>query len=212
MTQEFTIRYVRPADAQGALDVYAPYVLHTAASFEYEVPGIAAFSEKVEKISAQYPWLVCEHNNTIVGYAYASTHRDRTAYQWSPEATVYLDERYHRLGIARLLYNALFDILRLQGYFNIYAGVLMTNEKSVAFHKALGFEEIGIYKNIGYKLGEWHSNLWLQLFLQEPVADPPAPIPIGEVMETEACQQILEKANQLLQRSVPLPHEKNTSL
>lgn len=202
MSHPFTIRPVRPDDVRGALEVYAPYVLNTAASFEYEVPGEAAFAEKIEKIRAQYPWLVCEHNSTIVGYAYASTHRDRTAYQWSPEATVYLDERYHRMGIARILYTALFDILRLQGYFNLLAGVLMTNEKSVAFHKAMGFEEIGVYKNIGYKLGEWHSNLWLQLFLQEPVADPPPPVPISRLMETDACRRILESANvQLRHRS-----------
>lgn len=200
MNHELTIRPVRPADARVARDVYAPYVLNTAVSFEYEVPDVAAFTEKIEKISAQYPWLVCEHEHAIIGYAYASTHRERTAYQWSPESTVYLNEDYHRMGIARILYRALFRIMRLQNYFNVYAGVLMTNEKSVAFHKAMGFEEVGVYKNIGYKLGEWHSNLWLQLFLQEPVIDPPAPIPIGRLIETEACRRILKEANEQLRR------------
>lgn len=191
----FEIRLINTSDAAAALAVYAPYVLNTAISFEYDVPSLDDFKKKIEKISSQYPWLVCEYNGQIVGYAYGSTHRDRTGYQWSPESTVYLDEQYHRRGIARVLYETLFKLLKMQGYYSIYAGILSSNVKSVEFHRALGFEEIGLFKNIGYKLGEWHSNLWMQYFLQEHIAEPSMPIPFTAMTGTIELGNILNEAN-----------------
>lgn len=195
MNNNYKIRLITTADAAAALNIYAPYVLNTAISFEYEVPTLEDFTHKIEKITAQYPWLVCEYDGEIAGYAYGSTHRDRTGYQWSPEVTVYLSEQYHRRGIARALYAILLDILRLQGYYNVYAGVLSSNLKSVEFHRAMGFEDIGLFKNIGYKLGEWHTNVWMQLHLQEHIDEPSVPVGIGEVMLTEEYKKIMEGAN-----------------
>lgn len=193
----YTIRLITPDDAEAALNVYAPYVLHTSATFEYEVPAVESFRKKIEKITAQYPWLVCECDGEIAGYAYGSIHRDRTAYQWSPEATVYLSEKYHRRGIARVLYSALFEMLKMQGYFNAFAGVLATNEKSVEFHRAMGFEDIGLFKNIGFKLSEWHTNLWMQYEIQKPIPNPPLPIPIGMILKTKNFKEIMERANNI---------------
>ncbi len=195
----YTIRLITTKDAVAALNVYAPYVLHTGISFEYEVPTVDEFKKKIEKITAQYPWLVCEYDGEIAGYAYGSTHRDRKGYQWSPEVTVYLSEKYHRKGIARVLYSALFEMLKMQGYYNLFAGVLVTNEKSVAFHRAMGFEDIGLFKNIGYKLGEWHTNLWLQYELQKPIPAPPEPIAIGEILKTNKFKEIMNNANLQIQ-------------
>ncbi len=194
----YNIRFITPADAEAALVVYAPYVLHTANTFEYEVPSVDDFRTKIEKITAQYPWLVCKCNGEIVGYAYGSTHRERAAYQWSPECTVYIDAKHHRKGIARTLYNTLFELLRQQGYINVFASVLVTNENSVAFHKAYGFEEIGLFKNIGYKLGEWHTNLWLQYALQEAVINPPVPKPITKMLNDEELKITINKSVELL--------------
>src|SRR5688572_24270183 len=101
MKKTYTIRLISPNDAAAALAVYAPYVRNTAITFEYDVPTVADFKKKIEKITAQYPWLVCACEGEIIGYAYGSMHRDRTAYQWSPEATVYMSELHHRKGIAR---------------------------------------------------------------------------------------------------------------
>ena len=196
MNNNYNIRLITPKDAQSALNVYAPYVKHTGISFEYEVPTVEDFKKKIEKITAQDPWLVCEHNGEIAGYVYGSTHRDRTGYQWSPEVTVYLDERYHRKGIARVLYSALFNMLRMQGYYNVFAGVLATNVKSVEFHRAMGFEDIGLFKNIGYKLGEWHTNLWMQLNLQEHVAVPAVPVAIDTFFGKPGFNKIMEEANE----------------
>ena len=194
----YKIRLITTNDTEAARNVYAPYVLNTAISFEYEVPTVDEFKKKIEKITSQYPWLVCECDGEIAGYAYGSMHRDRTAYQWSPEVTVYLNEKYHRRGIARILYNALFEMLKMQGYYTAFAGVLVTNEKSVQFHRAMGFEDIGLFKNIGYKLGEWHTNLWLQYELQKPVLNPREPIGIGEIIGTEEFKRIMERANESL--------------
>lgn len=195
MDNNFTIRLVMADDAEQILKVYEPYVLTTANTFEYEVPVVEEIQNRIKKISAQYPYLVCEHEGRIVGYAYGSTHRERTAYQWSAEVTVYVSEEFHRRGVARTLYNALFPMLRMQGYHSMYAGVLSTNIKSVEFHRAMGFEDIGLFKNIGYKLGEWHSNLWMQGFLREHDAEPAVPVAIGDT-DSEFVEMIIREANE----------------
>lgn len=198
MHNNYNIRLITPADAEAALAVYAPYVLHTANTFEYEIPSVDDFRTKIEKITAQYPWLVCECDGEIVGYAYGSTHRERAAYQWSPESTVYISDKHHRKGIARVLYNTLFALLQHQGYINVFASVLVTNVNSVEFHRAYGFEEIGLFKNIGYKLGEWHTNLWFQYTLQEHVIDPSVPIPITKLLNDEELKTTINKSAELL--------------
>lgn len=195
MNDKFTIRLVTADDAGQILEVYKPYVLHTANTFEYDVPTVAEMSERIEKISAQYPYLVCEHDGRIVGYAYGSTHRERTAYQWSAEVTVYVKEDFHRRGVARVLYNALFAILKMQGYHSMYAGVLSTNINSVEFHRAMGFEDIGIFRNIGYKLGEWHSNLWMQGFLREHHAEPTVPVAI-RMIDKQFVEGVIRNVNE----------------
>jgi L-amino acid N-acyltransferase YncA len=195
MNTDYNIRLVNVTDAPAILEVYKPYVLTTANTFEYEVPVVGEIQNRIKKISAQYPYLVCEHDGRIIGYTYGSTHRERTAYQWSAEVTVYVSEEFHRRGVARTLYNALFPMLRMQGYHSMYAGVLSTNIKSVEFHRAMGFEDIGLFKNIGYKLGEWHSNLWMQGFLREHDAEPTVPVAIG-VIDKQFVEGVIRNANE----------------
>ncbi|HTB26699.1 MAG TPA: GNAT family N-acetyltransferase, partial [Puia sp.] len=139
MADTFTIRLVTENDAKLVLEIYKPYILDTIITFEYEVPTLEEFIRRIKTVSSEYPWLVCLLGNKIVGYAYAGRHRDRTAYQWSVDAAVYLSPAVHRKGIARILYESLFSILRLQGYYNVYAGISLPNEKSTGFHKAMGF-------------------------------------------------------------------------
>lgn len=194
----YTIRLATAADAGGMLKVYAHYVRTTANTFEYEVPAKEEFRQRIEAVIPGFPWLVCENNGEIIGYACAHKHRERTAYQWSPESTIYIAEAHHGRGLARILYETLFDILRLQGFFNVYAGVLSTNENSVAFHKAMGFEEIGLFRNIGYKLGQWHSNMWYQLHLSEHRLEPAVPVAFSEISGADPVNAILVKANERL--------------
>lgn len=196
--KNYSLRPATAADAEGMLKVYAHYVRTTAATFEYEPPDIREFASRIEKILANFPWLVCECDADVAGYVYASKHRERTAYQWSPESTIYIAEEHHGTGIARIMYEALFDILKYQGYVNVYASVLATNLNSNRFHKAMGFEDIGTFKNVGYKLGVWHSNNWYQLHLAEHILNPPIPKPTSEILDTAAFDTAIATANEKL--------------
>ncbi|GAB3942692.1 GNAT family N-acetyltransferase [Spirosoma harenae] len=176
-----TIRFATLADAPAILAIYAPFITDSSTSFEYEVPTVEEFTGRIQMIQKQFPYLVAEVEGRIMGYAYASKHRDRTAYQWSVETSVYIHPDGHRQGIARQLYTRLFDLLRQQGYYNAYAGITLPNPKSEAFHQTMGFEPVGIYKNIGYKMGDWHSVAWFQLVLQPYAMNPTAPLSIEAI-------------------------------
>jgi|SRR6185436_8193327 len=206
MSHLYKIRLITPDDADHVLEIYKPYVLNTYITFEYDVPSSEEWKNKIEKITVKYPWLVCTYKDEITGYAYGSTHRDRTAYQWSPESTVYMSEKFHRKGIARVLYETLFAMLKLQGYINVYAGVGLPNTKSEEFHKALGFTELGIFKNVGYKLGAWHDTKWFQLHLSPHTINPPPPKSIAEIKNTPAFIEILQHANSKLNNNVEKQH------
>lgn len=177
-----TIRFATPADVPAVLAIYAPYITDSVVSFEYEVPTLAEFAERVRTIQTQFPYLVAERDGRVLGYAYASKHRDRTAYQWSVETSVYVHPDGHRQGIARQLYTTLLAYLRRQGYINAFACITTPNPESEAFHHAMGFSYLGAFASIGYKMGAWHSVAWFQLALQEHQLDPPLPIPIGQVV------------------------------
>jgi phosphinothricin acetyltransferase len=155
------IRPVQIEDAESLLSIYKPYIESTATTFETTIPSIAEFASRIKTYTEKYPWLVAEDEGKVIGYAYSSKHRDREAYQWSVESSVYVLSKYHHTGIAKELYAKLFGILQQCGYVNVYAGITLPNEKSYAFHTKMGFEPIGIYKNIGYKLGKWHDVVWL---------------------------------------------------
>ena len=195
MDSKYRIRLIQEPDAQAVLDIYKPYVLNTYITFEYEVPTLEEFKEKIKTITSEYPWLVCFINDEIIGYAYGSKHRYRTAYNWSPESTIYIKEGFHGKGIGRVLYSTLFEILKLQGYFNVYAGVGIPNERSERLHRSVGFEELGIFKKVGYKLGKWHDTKWFQLHLQEHIIDPPLPKSIDEIETNPEFGAILTLAN-----------------
>ncbi len=170
------IRAALPADVPDLLAIYAPFVLNTTVSFEYEVPTVAEFTRRVDSIQQRFPFLVAGRDDRILGYAYASAHRDRAAYQWSADTSVYLHPDAHRQGMARQLYMTLFDLLRRQGLYNVYAGITLPNPASEAFHRAMGFRPVGVYENVGFKFGAWHSTEWLQLTLQPHDSDPVPPL------------------------------------
>jgi phosphinothricin acetyltransferase len=169
------IRLVQLKDAEAILDIYKPYITSTATTFETSVPAVEAFEERIKTNTEKYPWLVAEDEGKIIGYAYASKHRDREAYQWCVECSVYVLEQYHHSGIAKELYTKLFELLQRSGYVNVYAGVTLPNPKSVAFHTKMGFEPIGVYRDIGYKLGQWHDVAWMVKTINPHREDPPVP-------------------------------------
>lgn len=192
------IRPATPKDAAGILSIYAPFVKDTAVSFETVVPTIAEFEKRIETISESFPYLVCEMDQKIVGYAYASTHRERAAYQWSADLSVYIDPAYHRKRIATALYTALIELLKLQGFCTAFAGITMPNSASESFHRALGFREIGVFEHVGYKLGQWRDVKWMQLDLREDESAPSALFPIHDLIQTHMFRMTLTVAELLI--------------
>ncbi|QJD80776.1 arsinothricin resistance N-acetyltransferase ArsN1 family B [Spirosoma rhododendri] len=178
------IRFATPDDAAALLAIYGPYVTDSIISFEYDVPTVAEFRGRIEAIQQQFPYLVAEVDGRVLGYAYASRHMDRMAYQWSVNTSVYVHPDGHRQGIARQLYTRLLDLLRQQGYHNAYAGITLPNPASEAFHASMGFTPVGTYRNIGYKFGAWHDVIWLSLLLQPYQNDPAPPVSIGKLADS----------------------------
>ncbi len=172
------IRMATAADADAVAAIYAPFCTSSAVSFETEAPTAAVMAERIRRITAQYPWLVIEDDGAVCGYAYASRHRERAAYQWSAEVTVYVAGSHHRSGVGRSLYARLFELLVKQGYFKAFAGITLPNPGSVRLHETMGFLPIGVFQGIGYKLGAWHDVAWYQKQLQPEQPDPRPPIPI----------------------------------
>lgn len=189
---EPTIRLITASDVEAVREIYLPYVRNTSITFECTEPSIEEFTHKIETIASQYPWVVYEDNAKILGYAYASRHRSKEAYDWSPESTIYVKEGAHGKGIGRKLYQTLFSILKLQGYVNVYAGVTQPNEKSDKLHEAVGFTQLGLFKNIGYKLGKWHDTKWYQLALRDHSENPVTPKSISSIKSTPELAALLK--------------------
>jgi phosphinothricin acetyltransferase len=171
-----TIRLANEKDAEGILDIYAPYILNTSLTFETEVPDVHSFRDRIDTYLINWPWLVCEIDGTIAGYAYGTRYRERKAYQWGTEVSVYMHDDHHRKGIAKALYTALIEILKKQGFRNAYAVINLPNDRSVSFHESCGFKYFATYENVGYKLGKWKNVGWWQLRLNEYGDEPKPPI------------------------------------
>ena len=159
---------IRPAaagDAAGCLAIYAPFVLDTWVSFETEVPDAAEMARRISANSASHGWVVADVCGAIAGYAYGSAHRTRAAYASSCDVAIYVDPAYGRRGIGRALYAQLLPILAERGFHAAFAGIAQPNEGSVALHEAMGFEPVGIYREVGWKLGAWRDVGWWQRLL-----------------------------------------------
>ncbi len=180
------IRLATPHDAAAILAIYAPIVLHTAISFEMVPPALTDMQQRITDTLTTWPWLVCERAGEILGYAYASRHRARAAYQWSVDTSVYVHAGVHRAGVGRALYTSLVALLRLQHFFNAYAGITLPNPASAALHESVGFQALGVYHAVGYKLGAWHDVGWWQLALQPHTDSPQAPTALPIAQDTPA--------------------------
>ena len=172
------IRVATVDDAAQVLAIYAPIVEHI--SFEVEPPDVAEMGRRIAAVLAGHPWLVFEDADGVAGYAHAGAHKARPAYRWSVDVTIYNAERSRRRGVGRALYHELFSILRRQGFHMAYAGIALPNAGSVGLHEAMGFRPIGVYPQVGYKLGAWRDVGWWSLELQ-PMESPPEPIPFPEL-------------------------------
>jgi L-amino acid N-acyltransferase YncA len=160
------IRHADPAtDGAACAAVYAPFVADSVISFEYEAPSEEELSRRIARLSETHAFLVAEDDGSVVGFAYGSAHRERAAYRWATEVSVYVAASHHRRGLGRALYRALFERLAARGFRIALAGIALPNEASVALHEALGFELLGVYRGIGWKFDAWWDVGWWQLQL-----------------------------------------------
>ena len=194
------------ADGPALAGIYAPAVVG-ATSFELEPPNGAEMARRVERVVERTPWLVCVHDGVVVGYAYAGTHRERHAYQWSVEVSAYVRPDVHRAGVARALYGSLFAVLVLQGFRNAYAGITLPNPASVGLHESVGFTRVGVYRGIGYKLGAWHDVMWLERALAPRVIEPGPPAPLSAVRDRPAFETALAVGLPLVRLGAVVPGE-----
>lgn len=166
------IRPVRLEDAARIATIYAPFCEETTVSFETLAPTPEEIARRIERVTARYPWLVWTPDGEVTGYAYASPHRERAAYQWSVDVAIYLDAAHRGRGGGRLLYTELFRQLRERGYYSAYAGIALPNQASIGLHEAMGFTLVGVYHKVGYKMGAWHDVAWYELELQNKGGEP----------------------------------------
>ncbi len=157
------------SDAPRLAEIYRYYVQKTAITFEYDPPAVSAFQSRMERTMERYPYLVAEVDGTVQGYAYAGAFKDRAAYDWSCELSIYLNPHARRNGLGRALYEAMEDRLSKMGMLNLYAciGVPEAEDEyltmdSVRFHRAMGFATVGTFRNCGYKFGRWYHMVWME--------------------------------------------------
>ncbi len=176
-----SIRLATHADAAQVADIYRPIVAGTAISFELAPPAPAEMEQRIRGVLGFAPWLVCEEGGSLAGYAYASRHRERAAYRWCVDVSVYVRDGRRRGGLGRALYGSLFALLRLQGFCAAHAGVTLPNPASVGLHESLGFLPVGVYRKVGFKDGAWHDVGWWQLELRERRGEPPPVLSMDEL-------------------------------
>lgn len=178
------IRLATIEDAPQLLEIYTPYVEHTSITFEYSVPTVEEFTERIRLTLQKYPYLVAEENGTLLGYAYASAFKTRAAYSWSVETSIYVKEGNHRAGIGQALYRVLEDILARQHVCNVCACITYPNPKSIAFHENFGYQTVAHFHASGYKLGAWHDMIWMEKELCAHTVPPLPFIPFSELNDT----------------------------
>jgi phosphinothricin acetyltransferase len=187
------IRSIEVSDAAAVRDIYAPFVSDGATSFEVVPPDVSEMERRIMDLRARYPWLVFESDGKVLGFAYGSPHRARPAYQWCVDVSVYINSDWQHRGIGRALYTALLALLRRQGYFNAYAGIALPNRASVGLHESFGFTPIGIFERTGYKFGQWHDVIWLQLRLLEDSKPAGDPLHTGKLFDDDRIISMLDE-------------------
>ncbi len=184
------IRLATTADGDEVAAIYRPAVVERATSFELVPPDGAEMGRRLTETMRQTPWLVAEapeQPGALLGYANATLHHERAAYRWSVNVSAYIATGVHRRGLGRSLYGALFAVLQRQGFRNAYAGITLPNPASEGLHHAMGFERVGVYREIGYKFGDWHDVVWLSLALGAHDHEPPPPVALPDIRgEVEA--------------------------
>ena len=192
-----TIRFARPDDAEAILSIYAPYVVSSPVTFEATVPRVYDFKRRIAATSAALPFLVCEADGKIAGYAYAVNQKFGAAFSWNTCLYVYISNEYQRCNIASALYLAILSLLKAQEYRKVLALVTSSNQVSEAFHSAFGFDKVGTLKKAGYKLGKWHSVSIFEKSLSDSDA-PPSPTKSISELDPAFCERNFKKCAKII--------------
>lgn len=188
------LRLVELKDAAQLQAIYAPYAEYTAVNFDFYVPTVADFENKIEKTKKQYPFLVCSLNDQIVGYTYGQAQTSWQANQWNAELSIYVAASAFQKKLGTKMYQALIDLLKFQNIKNVYACTNASNLSSIHFHKRFDFETIGIFHKNGYKLGEWHDVVWLEKSISYYENPPSSFIPFDQ-LSSKQIQLVLDSYN-----------------
>lgn len=187
---EITVRDASLADAKAILNIYSYYVENTVITFEYTVPSLEEFQNRMQNTMKKYPYLVIEKDGIIQGYAYAGAFVGRAAYDWSCELTIYLDHNAKRCGLGKILYSALADRLKKMGILNLYACIgypqvedEYLTKNSAQFHEHLGFKLAGTFHNCGYKFNRWYDMVWMEKIIGNYHKDQPVIVPYPEIRQ-----------------------------
>ena len=203
MEEAVCIRAAAPEDAERLLEIYTPFVISedsslSNVSFELAAPDVEEFRQRIQDISKQFPYLVGEVNGQILGYVYCHPYRERLAYQWAVEVTIYLAPAGQGKGLGRLLYETMEKLLCLQGVTMAYSCITVGNDHSIKMHEALGYRLIGTFTNSGYKNGQWLDTVWLEKQLQ-PCPKQPDNIKSWWELDPDAVAAVLTEATAKLQ-------------
>lgn len=192
MNTGVTIRMATKEDAREILEIYVPYIKDTAITFEYDVPTIEEFADRINNTLRKYPYIVALDSNHIIGYAYVSSFKERAAYDWAVETTVYISQEYHGKGIGKKLYLALEEILKRQNILNLNACIAYTSieneyltNSSTYFHENLGYKKVAHFTKCGYKFRNWYDMIWMEKIIGAHSEDPKPIIPISELRELQ---------------------------
>ena len=198
MEEAVCVRAAAPEDAEQLLEIYTPFVISedsslSNVSFELAAPDVEEFRQRIQDISKQFPYLVGEVNGQILGYVYCHPYRERLAYQWAVEVTIYLAPAGQGKGLGRLLYETMEKLLCLQGVTMAYSCITVGNDHSIKMHEALGYRLIGTFTNSGYKNGQWLDTVWLEKQLQ-PCPKQPDNIKSWRELDPDAVAAVLTEA------------------
>ena len=191
------MRVATPDDAAAILEIYAPYVRNTAITFEYDVPSVFEFRKRIENTLEKYPYIVAVKEDEIIGYAYIGAFVGRAAYNWSAETTVYLRGDKKKLGLGRMLYQAIERISAAQNILNLNAciGVPESEDEyltrnSVDFHTHMGYSLVGEFHKCGFKFGRWYDMVWMEKIIGKHDGNPALMIPFSK-LNTETIAMLL---------------------
>lgn len=188
MEEKFVIRRAAAEDAAALLEIYQPYIADTVITFEYDVPTAEEFAGRITDTLADFPYLVCERDGKPVGYAYAHHIRERAAYDWAVELSIYLAPAAQGQGVGTALYRCLIDLLEMQNIRILYGCVTLPNEKSRRLHEKLGFELAGVWHGSGWKFARWHDVGWFEKRLGgDGPAQPVVPFPALDEEKIQEC-------------------------